>query len=42
MHPVVMKVVDISTQILLKSLVLVLSLFLCLQMGCGTELSVDA
>jgi hypothetical protein len=41
-HPVDLKVVDISAQILLGSLVLALSVFVCLHMVCSTKASVDA
>ncbi len=41
MHPVILKVVDISKQILLTSLVLALSLYVCLQIVCSTKVAVD-
>jgi hypothetical protein len=40
-HPVVLEVIDISTQVLLKSLVLALSLSVGLRMVCGSEPSVN-
>jgi hypothetical protein len=41
MQPVVVKVSDISAQILLKSPALTLSLSVSLQMVCGTKASID-
>ncbi len=42
MHPVIMKLTDISTHIQFMSFILALSLFIYWQMIYGTELSIDA
>jgi hypothetical protein len=40
-YPVVLKVVDRGVQILLECLVITLSPSVCLQMACGSKVSVD-